>query len=102
LREDIHSALIIFDSAQVGDKTLLQLADYATMRGLAFTRETRGEAEAPTILSLFEGDGPKPERLTAFDLGYLGSLYDGISNMPAESKLRNVRRHMAREAERGD
>jgi hypothetical protein len=98
LREDIYSVLILFDRDQVRDKTLLQLADYATMRGLAFTRETRGEAPADTILSLFVGDGPKAERLTAFDLGYLSSLYDGIPNMPATSKLNNVRRHMERMA----
>jgi len=100
VREDIYSVLVIFDRNQVRDKTLLQLADYATMRGLAFTRETRGQPEAATILSLFDGDGPKPQQLTLFDLGYLGSLYDGIPNMPAESKLRNVRRHMNRQAER--
>jgi hypothetical protein len=97
LREDIYSVLVLFDREQVRDKTLLQLADYATMRGLAFTRETRGEVPADTILSLFDGAGPKPARLTTFDLGYLGSLYDGIPNMPATSKLNNVRRHMERQ-----
>lgn len=102
LREDIYSVLVLFDRAQVGDKTLLQLADYATMRGLAFTRETRGEVPVDTILSLFDGDGPKPKRLTAFDLGYLGSLYDGIPNMPATSKLGNVRRHMERRMAAGE
>jgi hypothetical protein len=98
-REDIYSVLILFDREQVKGKSLLQLADYATMRGLAFTRETRGEPEAATILSLFDGDGPKPERLTAFDLAYLGSLYDGIPNIPAQSKIGGVRRHMERQAE---
>ena len=82
-------------------KTLLQLADYATMRSLAFTRETRGEPAAATILSLFDGDGPKPERLTAFDLAYLDSLYDGMPNIPAQSKIAGVVEHMERlEAER--
>ena len=56
----------ISDRAQVRGKTLMQLADYATMRALAFTRETSGEPAADTILSLFDGEGPKPERLTAF------------------------------------
>jgi hypothetical protein len=98
LREDIISVLVLFDRAQVRGKSLLQLADYATMRGFAFTRETRGEVQAETILSLFDGDGPKPARLTQFDLGYLGSLYDGIPNLPATSKLANVRRHMERQA----
>ncbi len=102
LREDIHSVLVLFDREQVRDKSLLQLADYATMRGLAFTRETRGEPEAETILNLFDGESTKPERLTTFDLGYLGSLYDGLPNMPAESKIRNVRRHMERQGERAE
>lgn len=97
-REDIVSVLVLFDRAQVRGKTLLQLADYATMRGFAATRETSGEVPADTILSLFDGEGPKPERLTLFDLGYLSSLYDGIPNMPATSKLGNVRRHMVRQA----
>ena len=99
LREDIFSVLILFDREEVRGKTLLQLADYATMRGFAFTRETRGDVAAATILSLFDGDGPKPERLTAFDLGYLASLYDGIPNMPAQSKLASVNKFMERQAE---
>lgn len=98
IREDIVSVLVLFDRAQVRGKSLLQLADYATMRGFATTRETSGEPEAATILSLFDGDGPKPDRLTTFDLGYLGSLYDGIPNLPAQSKLGGVSRHMEREA----
>jgi len=97
LREDIYSVLILFDRDQVRGKSLLQLADYATMRGLAFTRETSGEPEAPTILSLFDGDGPKPDQLTAFDLGYLGSLYAGIPNMPAQSKIAGVNTHIERQ-----
>lgn len=96
-REDIYSVLILFDRQQVLGKSLLQLADYATMRGLAFTRETRGEPEAETILSLFDGTGPKPGRLTVFDLAYLNSLYDGIPNMPAQSKIGGVNRHMERQ-----
>ena len=98
VREDIVSVLVLFDRAQVRGKSLLQLADYATMRGFATTRETSGEPEAPTILSLFDGDGPKPDRLTAFDLGYLGSLYDGIPNLPAQSKIGGVSTHMERQA----
>ena len=76
VREDIYSVLILFDREQVKGKSLLQLADYATMRGLAFTRETSGEVPAATILGLFDGEGPKPERLTSFDTAYLTSLYD--------------------------
>lgn len=93
-REDIVSVMVLFDRDQVRGKTLLQLADYATMRSFAFTRETRGEPAAATILSLFDGDGPKPERLTAFDLAYLESLYEGLPNLPAQSKIADVKARM--------
>jgi hypothetical protein len=95
-REDIYSVLILFERNRVVGKSLLQLADYATMRGLAFTRETRGEIAADTVLSLFDGDGPKPEQLTSFDIAYLRSLYSGIPNMPAQSKLASVNREFGR------
>lgn len=97
VREDIVSVLVLFDREQVKGKSLLQLADYATMRGLAFTRETSGEPAARTILSLFDGDGAKPEQLTPFDLAYLGSLYAGIPNLPGASKLAGVSEHMERQ-----
>lgn len=96
-REDIVSVLVIFDGAEVRGKSLLQLADYATMRGLALTRETRGELAAATILSLFDSVAHEPERLTSFDLAYLTSLYDGIANMPATSKLAGVSRRLSDE-----
>lgn len=102
VREDIVSVMVLFDRAQVQGKSLLQLADYATMRSLATTRETRGEVPADTILSLFDGDGPKPERLTSFDLAYLASLYDGIPNLPAQSKLGGVSKFVQRAAATAD
>ena len=97
VREDIVSVMVLFDRAQVKGKSLLQLADYATMRSLATTRETTGEPAAETILSLFDGEGAKPDRLTSFDLAYLGSLYDGIPNIPAQSKIGGVGRRMERQ-----
>ena len=102
IREDIVSVMVLFDRAEVRGKTLLQLADYATMRSLATTRETSGEPAAETILSLFDGDGPKPERLTAFDQGYLDSLYRGIPNLPAQSKIAGVADAMERIEERSE
>jgi hypothetical protein len=99
-RDDIVSVLVLFDRAQVRGKSLLQLADYATMRDLALTRETSGEHPAPTILSLFDGDGPHPDRLTPFDLGYLGSLYRDLPNIPAQAKIAGVNAEMQRQASR--
>lgn len=100
-REDIVSVLVLFERDAVRGKTLLQLADYATMRGLASTRETSGETAADTILSLFDGEGPKPERMTAFDRAYLETLYEGMPNLPAASKLADVRGEMERIAGEG-
>lgn len=99
VREDIVSVMVLFDRAQVKGKSLMQLADYATMRSFATTRETSGEPTAETILSLFDGAGTKPERLTTFDLAYLESLYDGIPNLPAQSKLAGVSDKMEQIAE---
>lgn len=97
-REDIVSVLVLFERDAVRDKTLLQLADYATMRGLASTRETSGATATDTILSLFDGDGPKPERMTAFDRAYLATLYEGMANRPAASKLADVHGEMEKAA----
>ena len=38
--------------------------------------------------------GAKPERLTAFDLAYLESLYEGLPNLPAQSKIADVKARM--------
>jgi len=92
--------LVLFDRNQVHGKSLLQLADYATMRGFALTRETSGSHPAPTILSLFDGDGPHPDRLTPFDWGYLGSLYRDLPNLPAQAKIAGVNAEMARQSNR--
>lgn len=84
-RRDIHSALVLFDRGSVGALTLDQLADYATFRALAKTLpEPGGQA---SILTLFEGDGPDAEGLTAFDRAYLTELYSGLPNMPADARL---------------
>lgn len=94
VREDITSVLVVFDLDQVRGKSLIQLADYATMRGFALTRETEGDTAMNTILGLFDGDGPKPSGLTDFDLAYLMSLYDWIPNLPAATKLLGVNRQL--------
>jgi hypothetical protein len=93
---DIVSAVVAFDREAVIGKTLVQLADYATMRGLTHTRDATGNEPMPTILSLFaQGSHDTPE-LTSFDIGYLRSLYSERPDVPAVSRLLNVRWFMAR------
>jgi hypothetical protein len=53
-RKDIDFALVVYDREAVLGMTVVQLADYATMRGLARTRPASGGQPLTTILALFE------------------------------------------------
>ena len=99
-REDITQVVVLFDREGILGKTLVQLADYATMRGLARTRpvEEGGQEEGgqplDTILALFDAGSAPPAEMTAFDRAYLGALYDGIPNMPGVTKVLGVNRQL--------
>jgi hypothetical protein len=82
-REDISNSVVVIDHDAAEGKTLIQLADYATMRAFAQTRAAHGTMSADTILSLFDPEANVPAELTDFDVAYLGSLYEGIANLPA-------------------
>jgi hypothetical protein len=97
IRNDIAQVMVLFDRDQVKGKTIIQLADYATMRGLAKTKPA-GDSKGPdTILALFETPTP-PTGLTEFDRAYLASLYDGIPNIPGITKIGGVNRQLRRQA----
>ena len=96
-RRDIASVTIVFDIDDVGGTSIGQLADYATMRGLAQTRPAAGAMNS--ILSLFNPTGPYPEELTDFDRAYLRAVYSGIPNLPAAMKLGAVNRELDQLAE---
>lgn len=99
IREDITQVVVLFDRDAVRGKTVIQLADYATMRGFAQTRPAEGGAPLGTILTLFDPDRAAPGGLTEFDQAYLRSLYDWIPNLPAASKLLGVNRQLERISE---
>lgn len=99
IREDITRVVILFDREGAKGKTLLQLADYATMRGLTRTRPVDGEGQPlETILALFDPAGSPPLELTEFDRAYLGAVYDGLPNMPGITKVLGVNRQLQRQA----
>lgn len=99
-RKDIDFALIVYDREAVLGMTVLQLADYATMRGLSHTRPARGDQSMTTILALFDEQSDlepaerEPAELTSFDLGYLRSVYfwKPERSVPAVGRLLGVRR----------
>ena len=94
-RRDIASVIVLFDLQKMKGKTLTQLADYATMRGLARTRPVDGEGQPmDTILALFDGDAAPPSEMTTFDHAYLAALYDGIPNIPGITKVLGVNRQL--------
>jgi hypothetical protein len=95
IREDITRVVVLFDREGVRGKTLLQLADYATMRGLARTRPVDGEGHPmDTILALFDPSGSPPAKLTEFDQAYLAAVYDGMPNIPGVTKVLGVNRQL--------
>lgn len=102
-REDITQVIVLFDRKDIYGKTLVQLADYATMRGLARTRPVDGDGQAmDTILALFDPDGSPPLEMTQFDRAYLGAVYDNIPNIPGITKVLGVNRQLRRQANAGE
>ena len=100
VREDITAVLVLFDRHDVGGMTLVQLADYATMRGLARTRPVDGEGQGmDTILALFDREATPPAEMTAFDRAYLGALYAGQANVIGLTKVLGVERELRRQRE---
>jgi hypothetical protein len=96
IREDITQVVVLFDKAGVRGKTVIQLADYATMRSFARTRPADSGAALDTILALFDPAQEPPAGLTDFDQAYLRSLYGSMANLPAASKLLGVNRELRR------
>lgn len=96
-RQDIEGVVILVEAGALDGLSIVQLADYAAMRGFAETQAPDGEIMAmDTILTLFSEGNTAPQSLTNFDLAYLRSLYDGIPNMSASSRLLGLNRQLRR------
>jgi hypothetical protein len=89
-RNDIISAIVLFDRDAVRGLNLTQLADYATFRALAHRLPGPEAGGQATILTLFDGGEARPVEMTAFDRAYLGQLYTGLANLPAPAKLADL------------
>lgn len=89
-RNDIISALVLFDRDAVRELDLGQLADYATFRALAHQLPDPAALDQESILTLFSGGEARPGGFTEFDRSYLAQLYTGIANLPAPAKLADL------------
>ncbi|MEL1249072.1 hypothetical protein [Aurantiacibacter gilvus] len=96
-RNDIVSVMLSFDRDAVQGMSLRQLADYATIRGLAQTRPPE-DPVMDSILTLFDAESP-PLGLTEFDRAYLRSLYDDIPNLPGFRRVGGTTRQLRLMAE---
>jgi len=92
---EIVSVVVLFDKDKVRPLTLKQVADYSVMRGLARTRDAKGDGAPDSILALFDdGAAAAPTGLTDFDRAYLKALYEGDANVKGISKLLRIAHQM--------
>lgn len=90
-RKDIDMSVVLINLAAIDGMSAVQIADYASMRGLARTRPAEGNSTYGTILSLFNPDGSAPMELTPFDLAYLRTVYENQPNIAAATKIGAVK-----------
>lgn len=96
-RKDIEMSVVLIDIPAIDGMSAVQIADYATMRGIAKTRPVSGDTNYGTILNLFDEDSLHPLELTNFDVAYLKAVYTRPPNIAAASKLGTVGGAMKKE-----
>jgi len=89
-RQVTVQSVAVLDSGALLGKTLMQVADYVTMRTLAGARPPRAdESPRDTILSLFDAGAPPPS-VTFLDATYLEGLYKTRGNQKAIYQLNDI------------
>jgi hypothetical protein len=74
--QNISSAIVVVDLAQVSKLNIGQLVDYIGLVGLAEINLDKDVGEAPTILKVFSATNiPPPPEMTVWDRALLQSLY---------------------------
>ncbi|MEM1194600.1 MAG: hypothetical protein AAGH57_00725 [Pseudomonadota bacterium] len=88
---EITGAAVMIELTSAMNKTLGQLADYASMRTFGNSRSLSADAKpaADTILTLFRDEDP-PEGLTTFDRAVISKLYDTSRNSLARRYYNNI------------
>jgi len=88
---EITGSVVMIELASAVNKTLGQLADYASMRTFGNARGLAPEADpaADTILTLFR-EGDPPEGLTTFDRALISKMYDTSRNSHTQRYYTNI------------
>jgi hypothetical protein len=97
-RRDIISAMVLIDRTAVGGQSVVQLADYVTMRALSGDSADRVAASDGTILTLFDESGERQAELTRADRTFLDTLYSSPPNTPAALTLARAEKRIAQAA----
>ncbi len=92
IRTDIELSVVLIERSAIADLDAHAVADYATMRLLAYVEPPSRESIVSTVLTLFEPvEGEfAPQRMTAFDQAYLRALYRSSPTRPARIALGNI------------
>lgn len=93
IRADIELSVVLVERSALADLDSVALADYATMRLLAYTDPPSEDGPVSTVLTLFapgESGEFAPERMTAFDRAYLRAIYRSSPTRPARIALGNI------------
>jgi hypothetical protein len=98
-QQQIELAYVVIETQATLGKNLMQVADYAAMRGLMQSRPEKLAADDDTILRLFEpGAVAGPATLTTSDRAYLSGLYYGRGNRSAASQMGQISVGVAKKA----
>ncbi|MES2861451.1 MAG: hypothetical protein V4701_08265 [Pseudomonadota bacterium] len=94
-RDNLQRAIIIVDTARLGDATFSQLADYVALLAMAQVNPAVDVRGQDSILNLF--DNPSSvSGLTAWDMAYLHGLYEAeLDAVSQNSRFGAVERGMA-------
>lgn len=93
IRSDIELSVVLVERSALANLDSAALADYATMRLLAYTSPPSNEGPVSTVLTLFapgEAGELAPDRMTAFDRAYLRAIYRSSPTRPARIALGNI------------
>ena len=100
IRRDIDGAVVMVARSALADVDAFTLADYATMRALARTKEPHEQGSFDTVLTIFSDDR-RADRLTTFDRAYLRSLYLSSAHRPGRMAMASLTKLMEEELNAG-
>ncbi len=94
-------SMIVIDAGALLGKSLMQIADYVTMRTLAAARPpSSNETPGETILTLFDPGATPPPEATLLDTSYLEGLYHSRPTERALTQMGDISRKLVKDSAR--